>query len=37
MVFAYLQLTMYGRETGSPAQMKEIILSFNNLKVNDAE
>ena len=36
-VFAYLQLAIYGRETGSPAQMKEIINSFNNLKVNDAE
>jgi hypothetical protein len=27
---------MHGRETGSPAQMKEIINSFNSLKGNDA-
>lgn len=37
MVFAYLNRAMHGRETGSPAQLKGFINSFNSLKGNQAE
>ena len=32
MVFAYLNRAMHGRETGSPAHLKDFVQSFNGLR-----